>query len=620
MLAADIQGSIPLTIPEAIASSAEVRPGNAALICPHSGQGADYRALTAQIFRTGRLLADLGIGHGDRIAVIVDGGVRSASLLISLASHVAVAPLSGALTAREIAGLINRLQISALVIPPGVSDSGREAAKSFQARVLEIDVDELDIASFTLNGDGHKTNQETPTVSENDTALFLQTSGTTGRPKTVALTHRQLILTANQLVRSFGLTSGDKVLNPMPLFHVHGFTVGLLSPLISGGAAIAPTRFDQQQFLEWGAKHAATWYTGAPTLHQTVVAEARANPTKASLCNFRFIRSATAALPEVCRADLSEIFRTPILEGYGMTEACGWIAHQVPGGSLVHGSVGKPQGVEVAIGANSTNETGQSGSVGEILIRGDNVITEYWDDEEATSQTFIDGWLRTGDLGRFDETGRLYVVGRSKEMVKRGGFQVTPMEVEDALLSLPSISEAAAFGVDHETLGQDLVAAVVSNPPSNLEKDEIRTSLFDILAAYKIPSRVIVVDQIPKGQTGKIQRTGLAEFFREQIKVEYVAPSSTLEAILCEMVSEVLPIRRLGVADDFFLSGGDSLSGARYIGRIRKTFGVDLPIEALFSFPTVRSLANHLELVDHGRIIKMLEESLVELDKMSSFS
>jgi hypothetical protein len=294
-------------------------------------------------------------------------------------------------------------------------------------------------------------------------------------------------------------------------------------------------------------------------------------------------------------AELERVFEVPVLEAYGMTEA----AHQMTSNPLPPqqrkaGSVGVPTGPEVAI----MDEEGRllaNGETGEIVIRGANVTRAYENNPLANQSAFVHGWFRTGDQGLFDEDGYLSITGRIKEIINRGGEKVAPREVEETLLEHPAVAQAVTFAVPHTTLGEDVAAAVVLAPDTSVKEQELRVMILNRLADFKVPSQIIVVDEIPKGPTGKVQRIGLAQILAPELRAEYVAPRNATEAVLAEIWSDVLDINGVGIYDNFFRLGGDSLLATRVMARVRDALQVTVALSSLFEAPTIADQARLVE-------------------------
>jgi acyl carrier protein len=300
-----------------------------------------------------------------------------------------------------------------------------------------------------------------------------------------------------------------------------------------------------------------------------------------------------------------------------MTEAAHQMAsNPLPPGVRKPGSVGLAAGPEVAV-LDDDSRAVAAGLVGEIAIRGANVTRGYENNPEANAQAFTGGWFRTGDQGYLDADGYLILTGRLKEIINRGGEKVSPREVDDALLEHPAVGQAVAFALAHPTLGEDVAAAVVLKPGVAAEAEDIRASLFGRLADFKIPSQVVVVPSIPKGPTGKIQRIGLAQRLADRLRTQHVPPRDADEATLARIFAEVLGAERVGVLDNFFALGGDSLRAFQILGRVRDRLAVDISIVELFKAPTVALLAQSLGRLREQARIALLEQALAEVESIS---
>ena len=310
--------------------------------------------------------------------------------------------------------------------------------------------------------------------------------------------------------------------------------------------------------------------------------------------SLRFIRSCSSALPPNVFKALEKTFQVPVIEAYGMTEA----SHQMttnplPPQKRTMGSVGLPAGVSVGIMDEAGNLV-KNGGIGEIVIQGDNVTTGYENNPQANIEAFCNGWFRTGDQGRLDAEGYLFITGRLKEIVNRGGEKVSPREVDEALMDHPDVEQAVAFAIPHPTLGEDLAAAVVLRPQASATEQDLRAFAFERLADFKVPSQIVLVNEIPKGATGKLQRIGLADKLTENLQRPYVAPHDEIETVLAAICGEVLQRSQIGMSDNFFALGGDSLRATQVIARVRAILQVDLPISMMFRKPTIVEFADEI--------------------------
>jgi len=403
----------------------------------------------------------------------------------------------------------------------------------------------------------------------------------------------------------------------MPLFHIHGLMAAIMASLAAGAEVICCPSFNRDHFFDWLLECRPTWYTAVPTMHMAVLETAAQHRETINSVPLRFLRSSSASLPPQVMFQLEDVFNAPVIEAYGMTEAAHQMAsNPLPPAAHKAGSVGRPAGPEVAI----MDETGlllAKGEIGEIVIRGDNVTKGYENNPVANSCAFINDWFRTGDQGRIDEEGYLYITGRLKEIINRGGEKVSPREVDEALLAHPDVLQAAAFAVPHDSLGEDVAAAVVLKVGSSLSSKELRQGLFGRLAEFKIPNMVLIIDEIPKGPTGKVQRIGLAKKLASCFRQAYAAPRDVVEEMLIAIFEEILAKDGFGIDDNFFNLGGDSLSGSRVIAQVRNLFQCELPITALFSHPTVAELSGEISQHMSPQQLALMAEMLSGIESLS---
>jgi thioesterase domain-containing protein/acyl carrier protein len=385
----------------------------------------------------------------------------------------------------------------------------------------------------------------------------------------------------------------------MPLFHIHGLIAAVVSSLAAGGSVVCSPGFDASRFFEWIEAFEPTWYTAVPTMHQAILSRAESNTDIIQRHPLRFVRSCSSPLPPTVMAALEETFDAPAIEAYGMTEA----AHQVSSNPLPPrqhkaGSVGVPSGPEVAI-MDGDGLFLPTGEIGEIVIRGVNVMQGYEKNPAANTAAFSAGWFRTGDQGRIDTDGYLFITGRIKEIINRGGEKISPREVDEVLMDHPGVAQAVTFAAPHPTLGEDVVVAVVLNRASPASESEIRRFARTRLTDSKVPSRVLIVEEIPKGPTGKLQRIGLAEKLgvgpaRDNDQTpsrDFVSPRDDIERGLAAIWERLLNVRPVGVTSNFFELGGDSLAGVDLTLEIERRFGRDLPPNVLLEAATIEQLA-----------------------------
>jgi oxalate---CoA ligase len=577
----------PASLHDLIHTNARKNPHAHALLAPER-QPLTYRELADQMDYVHQVLRTRGIGGSNRVAVVLPDGPEMATAMLAIAAHAACAPLNPSYRDDDFDFYLRDLRAKAIVVPAGTDLPARTVATRIGLTVLELEPFPTGHAgSFTLDGVSAAGAPPSDVASEEDIALVLHTSGTTSRSKQVPLSHANLVTSARNIAAVLKLASDDCCLNIMPLFHIHGFVGALLSSMLAGGSVVCTRGFDNYVFTEAMRAFQPTWYSAVPTLHQSVVALARANPAVAAGGHLRLIRSSSSSLPHAVMAELEATFRVPVIESYGMTEAAHQMAsNPLPPAERKPGSVGLPAGPEMAV-MDDEGRLLPAGEVGEIVIRGPNVTAGYVNNAEANQAAFTDGWFRSGDLGRTDRDGYFYIAGRRKEMINRGGEKISPREIDEVLLEHPAVAQAIAFAVPHPSLGEDVAAAVVMRAEADITEQDLRDFAFTRLPEFKVPARVVFIDAIPKGPTGKPQRIGLHKQFAPLLRTEHVAPDGPVETKLAAMWMELLNLPRVGRNDNFFACGGDSLQAARLAARVRADWGVELSLPALFRQPTL---------------------------------
>ena len=558
-------------------------------------QSCTFGQLAKQIDYVGRKLRAWGIRQHDCVAVVLPNGCEMATAFLGVSSYAVCAPLNPCYQSEEFEFYLSDLEAKAIVVLSGKSADARTVAKKLGVAVIELDISEAEYAGqFKLTSDVTEVESFTDHVGEKDVALILHTSGTTSRPKQVPLTHRNLCESARNVARTLELCSDDRSLNVMPLFHIHGLVGVLLSSVHAGATVVCSPDYEEALFANWVQDFNPSWYSAVPTIHQSVASLAKQHPDWASQCSFRFIRSSSSALAPSLMEQLEKAFDVPVIESYGMTEAAHQMAsNPLPPEKRIPGSVGLPAGPAVEV----MGEDGQllpADSTGEIVIRGANVTDGYVNNAEANRDSFVDGWFRTGDQGRKNNDGYIYITGRLKEMINRGGETLTPREIDEALLEHADVSQAVAFAVPHESLGEDVAAAVVLHNGSGTSERDLRQFALDRLTAAKVPSRILLLDAIPKGPTGKVQRINLYSELKDAFGTDYAAPRDELEKRVIEAFQNVLDVPTIGLKDNFFSLGGDSLKAASVVASLCSEYQTQLSAVALFHNPTAEELSREI--------------------------
>ncbi|KAI9801346.1 MAG: hypothetical protein M1825_003325 [Sarcosagium campestre] len=480
-----------------------------------------YQDLDTHIGTFQKKLAALGINHGAAVSIALPNTLEFAVAFIATSRQRAIAaPLNSAYKQEEFEFYIDDLSSALALVPKGSvqQDSAAvRAAKKYSAAIAECYWDEKQgEVVLDVKDEGKlksKDSQPIEIARPEDVALVLHTSGTTGRPKAVPLTHRNLTRTMKNVTETYQLSVKDRTLLVMPLFHVHGLLAGFLAPLFSGGSIIIPVRFSAKEFWHDFITYKANWYTAVPTIHQILLKNPPPNPKP----DIRFIRSCSSPLSPSTFHQLEETFGAPVLEAYAMTEA----AHQMTSNPLPParrqpGCVGIGQGVEVKIIDQDGKEVPQ-GSEAEICIRGENVTPGYLNNPEANKSSFTkDRFFRTGDQGKVDKDGYVFITGRIKELINKGGEKISPIELDNVFAQHPAVSEAVTFAIADEMYGQDVAVAVVVKSGSQLDADDLRKWVTEKVAKFKVPKKIYFTDTMPKTPTGKIQRRMVAEAMLKQ--------------------------------------------------------------------------------------------------------
>jgi acyl-CoA synthetase (AMP-forming)/AMP-acid ligase II/thioesterase domain-containing protein/acyl carrier protein len=589
---------VPHTVAHLIKAGVERNPTGVALAAP-GRKPLVYQQLLEQTRSVSAALFDLGLGRGARTATLLPAGPETAVLSLALMSHAALAPLNPDLTPTELERDLGCLEARALVVPWNLDSPALRIAERLGLSVLRLRPRlQAPAGVFDLAVETHAQPGEPCTDSE--VALVLQTSGTTSTPKIVPLTHRNLCSSAANIAGSLRLCPDDRCLNVMPLFHVHGLIGALLASIGAGATVVCPPGFIATEFFDWMDAFGPTWYTAVPTIHQAVLARAARNARVIQKRQLRFIRSCSAPLPEAVARELTQTFQAPVIEAYGMTEA----AHQLAATPLAPGAwqpgcVGPASGPELAI-MDPDGRLLDPLRTGEIVARGVSIMRGYENNPAANATTFTDGWLRTGDLGHIDANGYVFITGRIKELINRAGEKIAPREIEDALLTHPAVAQAVAFALPDPKLGEEPAAAIALRPGKTVDSSALRAHAATRLAPFKVPRVVKIVDDIPKGPTGKPQRSQLArqlDLLGQQVVSSRSAQSSDLERRVAELWASVLEISARDIAPDaqFTDVGGDSVLAVELVTQVASVFGKQLSLFDLFENATVEKFAFFLE-------------------------
>jgi len=485
-------------------------PGAATVIRVPDGRELSYDDLCRLVAQTADALAAFGIRREDRVATVLPTALDAVVAFLGVATAATAAPLNPAYPESEFRFYLADVEAKALIVPPG---GGAAARQALPTGVLLLELAIGADGTVSLTGDAPRSPGRTADAPRpDDVALVLHSSGTTGRPKQIPIRHRHITASAATIAATYGLTPDDVTLAVMPLFHVHGLVASVLATLRSGGAVVLPAQgFNALRFLSQVTTYGVSWYTMVPTMHQMMLTRCRGGERPAGIERLRFVRSCSAAMPRGTYDQLESTLQVPVLEAFGMTEASHQAAsNPLPPRHRVAGTVGLATGVEIGI-MDDAGRLLPPDAPGELVLRGPSVVDGYYNNPAATAAAFADGWFRTGDNAVVDVNGYLRLVGRIKEMINRGGEKIWPSEIDQVLGQHPAVKEAVAFGVPHPTWGEEVAAAVVTQPDAVVSEAELQRYCRERLAGFKTPTRIHIVETIPRTATGKIQRRAIAQ-------------------------------------------------------------------------------------------------------------
>ncbi len=452
-----------------------------------------------------------GVSRQSRVAIVLPNGADLAIGMLAISTLATSVPLNPIYRRDEYEAYFSAIRVTHLLTLQEFSTEARTVAGERHLPVIELAAD----GSTTVTGEGRlepgaAVRPELPLAGPTDIALILLTSGSTGRPKKAPLTHRNICVSVADICRTLELTPADRCLCMWEQFHVGGLVDLLLVPLGSGGAVICAGGFDAALFYDQLQTKRPTWFQGVPTTLYELSAFAQRYEVDPRAAPLRFIRSVASSLSPQLMQEIEDLFGVPVVQTFGMTEAGPLITtNRLPPAKRMPGSVGTSCGPQIRIVSPDGADL-PPGRIGEIVIRGDNVIDGYEDAPDANARSFRDGWFYTGDTGYLDKENFLFLTGRLKEMINRGGEKITPQELDDVLLTHPAIAQAASFSIPHRTLGEDVGAAVVLRPGAALSEAEIRGFVLQRLAAFKVPKLILFLEQMPRDPIGKINRMSLA--------------------------------------------------------------------------------------------------------------
>tara|TARA_B100001248_G_scaffold239002_1_gene203985 strand:+ start:1233 stop:2711 length:1479 start_codon:yes stop_codon:yes gene_type:complete len=462
------------------------------------------QTLKELIKKNSYILSQLKVKKNSNIVIILNNSVEFVISFLSTINVSVSAPLNPNYTEGEFDFYFKDLKPTFIITNFEDDHAAIMCAKKYKLKIIRIH-------DYLFQSSSKRSVKKVINSGLNDNAIILHTSGTTSKPKMVPLSHKNIINSSRNISNALKLSQKDKNMILMPSFHIHGIVASILAPLYAGGKIVVLPNFNALTFYRSLNEHTPTWFTGVPTMLQSILDRSSKNKNIISRHNLKFIRSSSSSLPTSTLIELEKKFKIPVIESYGMTEA----SHQMtsnllPPNKRKIGSVGVPTGIKVKIVNNSFKKL-KNLETGEILIKGNSIFSKYIASNKINSEAFVQGWFRTGDLGYFDEDGYLFISGRIKEIINRGGEKISPKEVDEVFMNHKKVNKAVAFAIQHEKLGEDIGLAIVLNKNAVCTASELKSFAQNKLAKYKIPKKIFILKEIPLGATGKIQRIGLAK-------------------------------------------------------------------------------------------------------------
>ncbi|MCB1800356.1 MAG: AMP-binding protein [Gammaproteobacteria bacterium] len=508
------------TVNHYIDHGAEEQPDKPFLLVPESGRVMSYAELRTLARGIAAQLDTLQLAPGEKVAFLLPNGYWTSALFLGVMySGRVILPLNAVSGEAALSYVIEHSDCRVLLIDDDYASKFANVLARLPGHVRVISCSANDGPQWPEAAAGHV---DPVPPSEDTEALLIYTSGTTGRPKGVLLSHRNVVAGGRNTMLAHQLGTTDRALCVLPLYHINAEMVTVMAPLVSGGSVVMPQRFSTSTFWDTAARHACTWFSVVPTIIAYLLEHAEREgfdrDALGGLPYLRFGRSASAPLaPEMHRA-FEDRFGVPIIETMGLTETAAQIlSNPMPPAQAKYGSPGIAVGNEAKV----VDEQGRNcapGMPGELMIRGDNVMRGYYKNPEATAEALdSDGWLHTGDVAVRDEDGFFFITGRIKELIIKGGENIAPREIDEALYEHPAVLEAAGFGMPDQRYGQEVMACVALKPGMSCSEEELAELARARLGAFKSPKRVFIVDELPKGPSGKIQRLKLMDLLETQI-------------------------------------------------------------------------------------------------------
>jgi long-chain acyl-CoA synthetase len=568
------------------------------VIDPETGETITFVELRNRVVTLAAHLQRLGLMRGDRVCVAMDNGVAAVvSHLGAMSGGFVAVPIDPGGGALQLGRIVRHCEPRAVLVADDRRTQIESIATEIDPRIVHVDVGASASAAEAA--------EMSPEDRPDDDALLMYTSGSTGRPKGVLLSHADVMSRAADFAAIHELGAADRLLCVLPLYHMNAQNM-MLGVLYSGSSMVVPRRFSVARYWEWVVRYRCTWMSMAPTIVTQLLRwhETHGGPPAGDLRHVRFARCSSAPLSDSAHGSFEERFGIVLVQGMGMTEAGSIFLNPPHREQRKIGSLGCARNLEVKVVGVDGQGLG-SGHVGELMVRGPGVMRGYYKDPEATASAFdATGWLRTGDLGYRDFAGYFFHAGRVKELIIKGGTNVAPAEIDEALASHPDVARAAAVGVPDPHLGEDIGAFVVLRDGARCNEQGLLDHCAAQVGEFKTPSWIKFVDSLPTGPTGKVQRVQLAKSAASRLGADsdersesaahesgFIPPQTTVERAIAAAWTEILGCQSPSIHDDFFALGGTSLFALRVTARLRQALGVQLSLGAILGAPTIAAQA-----------------------------